>query len=169
MKNSYKKERIDFNKYVNTETGESLSSEMLGATSINVKNKDNVIMSSKTYFVIDSEAMKYLKQEFNKVEIGRIMEMCNMVRGDHNIIFNDTTNQPHDKESLMIELDYSISKFKNFMKKLHVKFVISYMFGYKDKIKEKWIILNPYLARKQKTYSVKCVNKFQRLKPKDII
>lgn len=166
MKNSYNKERIDFEKYVNTETGEPLSSEMTGATSINVKNRDKVIMSSKTYFVIDAEAMEYIRQEFNRTEMARILEMCNMVRGEYNIIFDNSTNEPHTKETLMVELDYTVNKFRDFIKKLYTKSVIYYMSGYKDGIEKTWIMLNPFIARKQKTYSMKCVDKFQKLTPR---
>lgn len=167
MKSKFNKKQIDTSKYVNVETGESLSSELPNLTSVNIKDKDMVIISSKEYMTIDSEALQYIKKEFNNAECGRILEMCNMVNGSYNILYNQN-KEPHTKQTLGEELNYTINKFRDFLQKLYKKSVIYYIMGFKDNKEQTWIMLNPTLARKQKTFNIRCVSSFQNLAEKPL-
>ncbi len=161
-KNIYNKKRIDTSKYVNIETGETLHSEIPTLTSVNIKNNDMVIISSHEYMTIDSEALRYIRSEFNNAECARILDMCDMINGPYNLLYNKE-NKLHTKETLGEELNYTVNKFRDFLSKLYKKSIIYYLSGFKDGKEQIGIMLNPTLARKQKTYNVKCVNSFQNL------
>jgi len=67
---------------------------------------------------------------------------------------------------LRVSLDYDESEFSRFMKRLHTKSIVYYFSGYKDGRKCKWIMLNPTLARKSKTFHKDCLNVFDDLSKK---
>lgn len=161
-KSIFRKQKIDSTKYVNIETGESLSDERGMITSVNIKNDEMVIISSNEYIIIDSKASAYIRRNFNKAEAGRILEMCNMIHGSYNLLCNHM-KVPHTKETLMTDLDYTINKFRDFLDKLYKNGIIYYISGYKDGVEKIHIMLNPFLARKQKTFNSDCVNHFQVL------
>lgn len=161
-KNPYFKQKIDVEKYVNVETGESIGSEF-EITSINTTRKEVVILSSQEYLVIDSKALNYIYREFNSTEVGRILQMADMVKGCYNLLYDKKNNAPHTKDTLNEEMDYTTSRFNLFMKKLHEKSIIYYLVGFKNRRKCKWIMLNPTLARKQKTFSRDCIDVFTDL------
>lgn len=162
IKQSYKKKKVSSEKYVNMETGELLISEY-DVTSLNVINKDVVIVSSEEYVIIDSRAMMYIEREFSTSEKAKIYQMINMVKGSYNLLYDNSTGKPHTKETLNQAIVYAQNQFLNFMKKLHQKSVIYYLVGYKNRRKCKWIMLNPTLARKQKTFSRDCIDVFTDL------
>lgn len=161
-KNKQNRKKVDGTQYINKDTGELLSSEVPGVSSVGVIDQDLVIMHSDEYVVLDSKAVQYIQNNFSPVDLGRILKMADMTYGEFNILYNDTV--PHTSQSLMEELDYTRNKFANFMKRLHMKSVIYYLEGYKDGRKFKHIMLNPYLARKRKTMHKECVGVFQNIK-----
>ncbi len=163
MKRLFNKKDIDPSKYVNTDTGETLASEHPNITSLNSYHKDLVLINYDNYVMIASSALAFVVANFNTSEVGRITEMTDMVRGSFNILHIDEDNH-HTEESLMITIDYSRNKFHDFMKKLLHKGIIYYVIGYKDKAPVKYILLNPYLARKSKTIHKDCLRYFQKLK-----
>jgi len=160
----YKK--VDIKKYVNHETGETLSSALSGLTTITVRNKNKLVISYDSYVVIDSEATKYINKEFTPAEKGRIFAMCTMISGNHNLLYNSKTNEPHTKETLMLELDLTVDRFRDFIKKLEAKLIISFFIKNGDKKKNRLFMLNPFFARKQKVFYEECTSKFQKLSPK---
>lgn len=162
IKQSYQKKKISSEKYVNIETGELLVSEY-SVTSLNITNKDVVIISSEEYVIIDSKAMRYIEREFSTSEKAKIYQMINMVKGSYNLLYDEVTGKPHTKETLNEAIVYARNQFAEFMKKLHQKSVIYYLVGYKNRRKCKWIMLNPTLARKQKTFSRDCIDVFTDL------
>lgn len=158
------KRKIDTSKYVNIDTGELLSSET-NITSFN-EDTDLVVINSTEYIIIDSKARAYIEKEFNNTEVGRILNMCDMVRSCYNLLFDKNTNSYHTNETLMTELDYTRNKFADFMKKLYKKSIIYYIEGIKDGKECIWIMLNPTLARKRKTIHKSCVAVFEDLSKK---
>lgn len=163
VKTSYKKERLDTTRYVNIDTGETLSSEHPEITSVNKKNNNLVIISSNEYITIDSNALTYIQAEFSKTESGRILQMADMVYGCYNLLQNKGNDTPHTKDTLMEELEYSRNKFSLFLKRLVKKSVIYYIKGVKDGRDQTWIMLNPTLARKSKSFHTDCVSVFEDL------
>jgi hypothetical protein len=164
IKKKYTKVKLDFEDYVNKNTGEVLSSEY-DVTSFNVVNNDVIIISSNEYIVIDSKARAYIEANFTTSEQGSIWKMTDMVYGCFNLLC-DKNKKPHTKDSLEKTLDYARSTMHGFLKKLYEKSVIYYIEGYKNKKKCTWIMLNPTLARKQKTFRKECLEVFTDLSKK---
>lgn len=162
MKQVFNKTKIDPSKYVNIETGETLQSENPNITSLNSFKSDLVMIDYKEYVVIDSHALNYIVQNFSSTEIGRITKMADMVEGCFNILHNDQ-KVPHTDESLMEEIEYTRNKYAEFMKKLYKKGVVYYVTGYKYNKPVKYILLNPYLAKKSKTLHKDCLTYFNPL------
>ncbi len=161
MKNAFKKVKLDTDKYVNIDTGETLESEHPNLTSANIKDTDNVVISSKEYFIIDSRANEYIKENFNHAERGRIYDMSDMVQGCYNILHKKDRKTPHTKDTLMSDLDYTRNMFAKFMEKLYKKSIIYYLKGYKDGKECVYIMLNPYMSRKSKVFSKDCTSVFK--------
>jgi len=77
--------------------------------------------------------------------------LADKVNGTYNILY-DKKGIAHSPITLRLSLKYDESEFSRFMKRLHTKSIINYIAGYKDGRKCKWIMLNPTLARKSKTF-----------------
>lgn len=163
-KKVYKKKKIDSVKYVNSETGEILSSESPNITSVNEFNPSLKIISSKEYVVVDSGALMYIASKFNNSDLANILKISNMVKGNYNILYKERI--PHTSETLREELDYSLNKFRDFLKRLYKEGIISYLLSCINGIDHKFIVLNPNVARKQKTYHVDCLNLFKEFELK---
>ena len=163
MKRVYNKRKLDTSKYANIETGELLSSEIPNLTSTNEVNNDLVIIDSKEYIIIDSKAREYITKEFNKSDVGRIIQMTDMVNGIYNLLHNKN-KIPHTKESLMTDIEYSRNKFHNFLKRLLKKSLIAFIKSYKDGEEKTFIMLNPFLARKSKTFHKDCTSVFEDIR-----
>lgn len=150
-------------KYVNTETGESMASEFGSATSVNVRDDNKVIISSTDYVIIDSNALNYIRDKFSNSDMARILDMCNMPRGTHNLLYDKIEGEFHTKKTLSERLHCSKNIFNAFMNKLHRKSIIYYLVGYEGRNKVSHIMLNPTLARKSKTFDKECVSAFKDL------
>lgn len=162
MKKKAIKKKVDGDQYVDKDTGEMLSSAHPGIRSTNSVDPDMIIMNSDEYVILDSKALQYVQEHFSSVDLGRIMKMTDMTYGEYNILYNG--NDPHNKVTLMEELEYSRNKFANFMKRLEMKSIIYYISGYKNNRRIKYIMLNPHLARKRKTIHKECLTSFQDIK-----
>jgi len=162
MKSVYNKSKIDSSKYVNIETGIKLDDEIPDISFVSSKT-DLVIVHSDEYVIIDSKALAYIWTNFSHVDVGRIMKMSDMVSGSYNVLADENDN-PHTKETLMIELDYARNKFALFMKKLYDKSVIYYIKGVKNRKEYTHVMLNPTLARKSKTVHKECLALFDDLR-----
>jgi len=152
--------KIDGDQFVDKDTGETLTSQ--GVTSVNITDKDVVIMHSDEYVILDSKALEYIQEHFNPTDLGRIMRMTNMTRGQYNVLYNG--DKPHSKQTLMDDLDYSRNKFSNFLKRLEMKSIIYYIVGYVNGKRARHIMMNPHLARKRKTIHRDCLNSFEDIK-----
>jgi hypothetical protein len=146
---------------MNTVTGEILFSEFPTTTSINVKDSDLAIVDYDEFITIDSKALRYILTLFNQADISRILKMADMVKGVYNIL-HDSKGSAYSPQSLRLSLSYNAAEFSRFLKRRHSKSVIHNVNGYKDDRKCKWIMLNPSLARKRKTFHKECLNVFDR-------
>lgn len=144
---------------VDMATGEIIHS----AVTLNVVDKDLVIIHSNSYVIIDSIALQYILQNFNPADYGRILKMADMTNGAYNVLY-DNRKTPHSDLSLMAELKYTRNKYADFMKRLYRKSVISYIYTVKDGKEIKYIMLNPNLARKRKTIDKNCLSYFGELR-----
>ena len=162
MKKVYKRVVIDFDNYINKDTGETLLSEQPNGKFI-MKDENLVIIHSKEYVIVDSQALEYIKDNFTQVEYSRIIQMGNMVKGKYNLLHN-RSDDFHTKDSLMEELEYTRNIFATFMKKLYKKSVIYYLYGHKNNKEVVYIMLNPFLARKSKMFDKECILAFEDIR-----
>jgi hypothetical protein len=143
---------------VDESTGEILPA----STTVNIVDKDLVLVHSEEYVIIDSLALQYILQNFSPVDYGRILKMADMTSGVYNILYHNR-KIPHTDASLMEQLQYTRNKYADFMKRLYRKSVISYIHTVKDGKEFKYIMLNPNLARKRKTIDKNCLTYFDEL------
>ena len=87
------------------------------STTINVVDKDLVIVHSDEYVIIDSSALQYILQNFSPVDYGRILKMADMTNGVYNILYHNR-QIPHTDATLMEQLQYTRNKYADFMKRL---------------------------------------------------
>jgi len=161
----YTKRNIDTSNYVNTVTGETLFSEFPNTTSINIKDENLAIVNSDEYIIIDSKAFRYIQTIFSAADLAKIQRLSDMVKGTYNLL-HDQNGVALVPITLRASLDYDESEFSRFMSRLHKKSIIHYLYGYKDGRKCKWIMLNPTLARKRKTFHTDCTSVFDDLSKK---
>lgn len=138
--------------YVNKETGELLSSERPGVSVLLRQDTGQFVMNTKEYVTFSSEAMEYLAKELSTTDIGKIHIISNMVKGDCSII-SQNNNLPHTPNTLCYVLDMDISRFYEFIRKLVRKNILAYAVCAPSGYLERIYMLNPYIARKRKTFN----------------
>lgn len=159
-KNVFTKKSINPADYINSKTGETLDSEITSITSVNKISENLVLISSTEYVIVDSQALDYISKIVNNSDLANILKMTNMVQGVYNALYA-TRNIPHNTETLRVELDYSINKFRDFLKRLYKAGIISYLKSYIDGVDKTFILLNPSLARKSKFFDRECIKLFK--------
>lgn len=159
-KSTFNKHKIDGSKYVNSETGETLNSEVGTVTSVNIPSTDYVKFKSESFFIIDSKAITYLQKHLTKTEMYYIYSACKMAKGQFNIL-HDKDNNAHTKKTLQADFDLSRNPFNRLMKRLLDKGVIYYLVGYLNGKKINHIMLNPNLARSTNIIHSQCARVFQ--------
>jgi hypothetical protein len=127
-----------------------------------IKNEEIKMLTSLEFICIDSVALRYIQGICTKADMEKVLRMSNMVTGIYNLL-HDPCGQPHSPKTLRLDLDYDESEFSRFLKRLHSKSIINYMEGYKRGKKYKWIMLNPTLARKCKSFHKDCLSVFDDL------
>ena len=144
------KERLDLSKYMNTETGEPLSSELQGKSIQLTTQGSSVMICSDNYVIIDADSFNFLKKHLNRSELGSIGIMSVDLKTELNVIYNN--NFPHTNDSLQKVLGIaSNSTFHVLIKKLVNLGVVYQMKGkVRDRIMT-FYLMNPFLARKRKT------------------
>lgn len=162
-KQLYNRARIDTEKYVNVDTGETLQSEHGTITSVNKPNSDYVKMSSEMFYIIDDKAMRYLETVLSKSDMNHLYLMTGMVYGAMNILHNKS-NQAHNRKSLMSDLAIARTAFSGLLTRLSRKGVIYEMKGYKNGKQVKYIMLNPNIARRTNIIHKECSQYFQTFK-----
>ena len=149
-----KKIQIDFSKYSNNDTGETMLSEYSGnGTTIKVIEPTNEFsLSSKNYSMIDNENMLRLMQMLSATDLGNVLKISLTTKTLYNAVYNN--NIPHTNKSLRKYLEFrSESQYYSLIKRLisiGVLYKITGLFG--NEVKSVYI-MNPYLCRKRKTFS----------------
>ena len=166
--NVYTKRTIDASKFVDTTTGEPLFSAFPNTTSVNIKDPDLKIINSVEYIIIDSKALNYIQKIFSNTDLAKILKLTNMVKGRYNLL-HDLDGNAQTPITLRHNLLIGESEFSKLMKRLHENSIISYFSGYKNGKKCKWIMLNPTLARKSKTFHKDCLEVFDDLTKKSAV
>ncbi len=151
-KRSSKKQQFDVGKYVNSETGEMLASELgKDKMSVNITEEGEcVIITSDDYIVLDSKTVRYLSTELSRTEINSMIMMATDLKTPLNIVYNGP--QPHTNQSLQKFLGYSSKAM--FLKLLNKLMKVGVIYQLKGRIRDEIRViymLNPFIARKRKT------------------
>lgn len=163
MRKVTKKKNIDTSKYVNVETGETLRSENENIVSINEDTK-YVVLDYHKYTVIDQRVMAFLKEILPPQEIGRIYMMSVELEQRSNVIMNG--EEPHTDTTLAESVNYTRSKYSDFMKKMYKASIVYKLQGYWEGRERTLFILNPHLARVSKTIKKDILALFQNISTK---
>lgn len=160
---------FDLNKYVNSETGEIVSSELSEGTSVEVKKESGMVtIEYSDYAVIDSDALFYLCSVLNNSDIANVYKMAIVTKTPLNIVFNN--NIPHTNETLQKYLSIgSESKFLQLIKRL-IK--IGVLYQIKGRIYGEvrvCYMLNPHISKKRKVFDEKVVSVFDTLRPEKLL
>ena len=137
--------------YVNHETGETMDSEVKdGLTVKMMQDTGHFVIDSNEFVVFDAGAVEYL-QKVAKADVNRVIQMGNMVKGDCSVIYQNN-NHPHDSTTLPGVLKLSQDKFYKMVRRLVSLNVLSYCVCAPAGYTQKLYMLNPYIARKRKTF-----------------
>ena len=156
------KKKFDAENYVNITDGETLSSKFPTLTSLNTYSEEMLIIDYSKYTLNDYDSFMYLSKEFNRAERDRITEMGFMTKTNYSILYNGKTC--HTDATLMEAMDYTYSKYLDFIKKLKQFNIIVEIEEYKNKQKVKYYIFNPFIARSIKAVHRDCANLFNKFK-----
>ncbi len=147
-----KKVNLDVTKYVNSDTGELLTSELRrDKMVVTVTEEGNyVVITSDDYVVLDCKTVNYLSEALSRTEMNNILMMATDLKTPLNIIYNGP--QPHSNESLQRFLGYSSkSTFIKLLQKLIKEGVLYQIKGRISGEVRVIYMMNPFLARKRKT------------------
>lgn len=161
--NSTKK--INLEEYINSDTGEQLSSELRGGIVISKSKTDMVNISSDDYVILDAKALLYLSQYLNRSELGSIYVMSSDLKTEINIIYNN--NIPHTNETLQNKLGIASPNTFNLLMKKLMKFGVVYQIKGRIMGSVRVIyMMNPFLARKRKTIHKDIIEIFDEFRKK---
>lgn len=163
-----KKNSKDLDNFVNTETGETLTSEVGVITSINTRDEDFVIIDGEDFMIVERGALNYLETILTPSEMNYVRLMTTMVRGEYNVL-HSKEQQALTRKTLQDEMDVAKTTFVKLMSKLHKEGVINYIDSYISKGKKvKYVMMNPTLARKSKRIRVETARMFRDLRKENI-
>lgn len=153
--------KIDFTKYVNSETGEMLMSEIQGKGVSITANEETTLFTiyREDYAVISTETILKLKNILPTNILGYLLQMIPLTRTDLNIIYNHSV--PHTNESLQKYLNVSNMTFFNAIKKLTNAGVLYQMKGNINGAIRVIYIINPFISAKRKTFDKQLLNVFK--------
>ena len=147
-----KKISIDYTKYVNSETGELLSSELEGGKMKITMTEEGkmIIMSSDNFIILDANTVRYLEDVLSASEMGHVVKMTVDLKTPLNLIYNGP--YPHSNKSLQELLGYtSESTFLKLIRKLMKLGILYQIKGNISGSVRVVYMLNPFLARKRKS------------------
>lgn len=155
---------LELDKYVNIETGEELVSELKNNNiQLKVQTSGNfVIIKSDEYTVLDTSAMKYIKELLSRTELGCVIQIAQDLKTPLNIVYNN--NVPHTNKTLQEYLGFvSESNFLKLIKKL---MKIGVLYQIKGNIMGEVRVIymfNPFIARKRTTIHKELVGLFDNV------
>ena len=162
-KSAKRTKKIDFSNYINPATGETLLSEFPNLLSVNTFSTDSMVVDYTRYTVNDYDSFTYLGINFTRAERDRITEMGFMAKGRFRILYIDD-KLPHTKSTLMKSIDYTYSKFNDFIKKLEKFNIIVFIEETKNKKTTEYILFNPYISKNNKIIDRQCSELFNKFK-----
>lgn len=149
MKNAIRKERIDADKYVNIETGESLASEMTPHTRL---NKDvltgHKIIEFEDFVASDTAIELDIIWDVSPADYRRFRVMANYLHTDYNIVMSGN-NQPFTLETLSELIRLNKDDTTRFINRLYEIGLIFYGIIPGSKYKKRVYAINPVVMKKR--------------------
>lgn len=164
-----KKTNVDTSKFIDSETGETLSSYLnlnSDKACVQVPSGDYVQLKSKDFCIIESSALDYLKENLSKSDLGYIYLMANMVYGSLNAL-HTRERKFHTRNTLMVDLELARTQFSSLINRLIEKGVLYELKGLQEGGVSKVFILNPSLARRTNTVNAVATRVFKNLSQDD--
>lgn len=139
--------------YVNKETGETMDSECKDNVKLSMREgTDQFTVSTNNYIVFDADAIAYVQNAVAKADVSRVFTMTSMLRTDCSVLYQNN-NHPHNSNTLPVILNMSQDKFYKMVRRLVSKGILAYAVCAPSGFTQKIYMLNPYIARKRKTFS----------------
>lgn len=166
MKRVITRQSLDTSKYINTETGEALSSELPDLAYV-VKNTDLVVIDYKSFIVLNRDVMNFLEEVLPFAEIGRVHKLSSSIKSNWNILHNDKTQKPYEYQEIAEDIQYTRNKFHLFMQKMYKASIVYKLKGYWDGVEKTVFILNPHLVKNTKVVNRELLTLFEDLNKLD--
>lgn len=165
MKKVKKNVPLDFENYVNIETGETLVSELISATDkfmISVK-EDTELFTMKqfeNFAVINTDTLSKVAKLLNNADLGHLLKLFPLTKTELNMLYNNTI--PHSNATLQKYLEIgSRAKFTELIKRLMKAGVLYQIKGnIRGSIRVVYI-MNPYLSNRRKTFHLSLYDIFK--------
>lgn len=153
---------LDISEYHNSNTGELLTSE-IGKKSLITVQKDSGLVSitSEDYAVISTDAILKIGSVLNSSDMGKVLQMMVCTKTPFNLLYNNTV--PHTNDTLQKYLSVnSQSMFFKLISRLIKAGILYQIKGCIHGEVRKIYMLNPFLARKRKTFDEQIIDIFDR-------
>jgi hypothetical protein len=155
--------KIDLDSFYNSETGESLVSEIIGnKTSVTFKKETDLITLKKpeNFSMINLDTLNKLYQILSNSDLGYLLKMFPLTKTEMNLIYNNTI--PHSNYTLQKYLDIKSNKtFHTLIKKLISVGVLYQIKGNIQGAVRVVYILNPNVSNRRKTFHNSLIDLFK--------
>jgi hypothetical protein len=155
--------KIDLDNFFNSETGESLASEIVGTkTSVTFKKETDLITLKKpdNFSMINLDTLAKLYQILSNSDLGYLLKMFPLTKTEMNLICNNTI--PHSNYTLQKYLEIKSNKtFHTLIKKLIAVGVLYQMKGNIQGAVRVVYIMNPNVSNRRKTFDKSIVDLFK--------
>ena len=146
--------KIDLDNFFNSETGESLASEIVGTkTTVTFRKETDLITLKKTenLSMINLDTLAKLYQILSNSDLGYLLKMFPLTKTEMNLICNNTI--PHSNYTLQKYLEIKSNKtFHTLIKKLIGVGVLYQMKGNIQGAVRVVYIMNPNVSNRRKTF-----------------
>lgn len=148
-----KQSKVDPTQYVDRDNGTNMAEKCNENVSISLKeDTGQFTVDTDNYIVFDADAMEYVQNAVAKADIGRVFKLSGMIRTDCSVLYQNN-NHPHNANTLPTVLDMSQDKFYTMVRRLVSKGILAYAVCAPSGYTQKIYMLNPYIARRRKTFN----------------
>lgn len=130
---------------VDNETGERLDIPIIETVDTGL-----ITFTTENFMTVDGDAWEYILTLVNEVDACRVIRMGNMLKTEHNIVFNHT--KPHTKETLSNFLGIDERSFRRLVNRLVKNNIMAHCICPPSGYTQKVYMINPTLVKKRKTF-----------------
>jgi hypothetical protein len=155
--------QFDLDNFFNSETGESLASEIVGNNiSVTIKKETDLITLKKpeNFSMINLDTLNKLYKILSNSDLGYLLKMFPLTKTEMNLIYNNTI--PHSNSTLQKYLEIKSNKtFHTLIKRLISAGVLYQIKGNIQGAVRVVYIMNPNVSNRRKTFHNSLVNLFK--------